>query len=254
MRLEKLSIGYKGKCLVSDLNLSFKPGTLNAIIGVNGIGKSTLIKTLSNEINALSGSVIIDSQELSSISPKESAKLISVVLTNRAENKFLSVYELIQMGRYPYLNWLGKLTQKDFEIIEQALELFSITALRTKKCIELSDGQYQKVLIAKAFVQDTPYILLDEPSTHLDLYHKINLFKTLSDLAKNHQKCIILSTHEIERSIELADQMLLLLEKEHHFSSPKDLINKGVFNRIFPSEMVNFNPLTKSFDINTLNT
>lgn len=250
MRLNNLHIGYNHKELVSNLNLSFELGTLNAIVGVNGIGKSTLIKSITADLKPLKGKILIDDRELSTIAHKELAKLVSVVHTSREENKFLSVHELVQMGRYPYINWIGILTDKDKDIVHEALELFSISEFKDKKCYELSDGQYQKVLIARAFAQDTPYIILDEPSTHLDLYHKINLFKTLSDLAKKHHKCIILSTHEIERSIALCDQMLVLLENKHYFSTPQDLIDKGVFNRIFPSEMVNFNPQTKTFDLN----
>ncbi len=247
MKLENLHIGYDNSTVVSELNIVFKLGCLHTIVGINGIGKSTLIKTLCGEIQSLKGSVSIEGELIESISYKELAKLISVVHTSREENKFLSVYELVQMGRYPYLNWIGKLTDKDKQIIDEALALFEISEYKDQKCFELSDGQYQKVLIARAFAQDTPYIILDEPSTHLDLYHKINLFKILSNLAHNYQKCIILSTHEIERAIELSDQMLVLLKDEHHFDTPQNLIDKEVFQRIFPSEMVVYNPKLNTF-------
>lgn len=247
MRLENLHIGYENYLVASGLTIEFKLGSLNSLVGVNGIGKSTLIKTICGEIQPIEGRVTLDGVHLNSIQHKDLSKIISIVHTTREENKFLSVYEMVQMGRYPYLNWIGKLTAQDHNIINESLNLFSIAEFKDKKCFELSDGQFQIVLIAKAFTQNTPYIILDEPSTHLDLYHKINLFKTLTDLAKKYNKCIIISTHEIERSIELSDQMLVLLEGEHHFASPKELIDKQVFNRIFPSEMVNFNPETKRF-------
>jgi iron complex transport system ATP-binding protein len=247
MKLENLHIGYDNSTVVRNLNLEFKLGSLHTIVGINGIGKSTLIKTICGELKSIEGSVSIEGEFIENISFKELAKQISVVHTSREENKFLSVYELVQMGRYPYLNWIGKLTENDKQIIDQALALFEITEFKNQKCFELSDGQYQKALIARAFAQDTPYIILDEPSTHLDLYHKINLFKILSNLAHNYNKCIILSTHEIERAIELSDQMLVLLKDEHYFDTPQNLIDKEVFQRIFPSEMVNFNPHSKSF-------
>lgn len=247
MKLNNLHIGYETHLVASDLNLEFKLGTLNTLVGINGIGKSTLIKTLSGEIQSIEGSVSIEDELIENISYRELAKKISVVHTSREENKFLSVYELVQMGRYPYLNWIGKLTENDKQIIDEALALFEITEFKDQKCFELSDGQYQKVLIARAFAQDTPYIILDEPSTHLDLYHKINLFKILSNLAHNYQKCIILSTHEIERAIELSDQMLVLLKDEQHFDTPKNLIEKAVFQRIFPTEMVVYNPKLNTF-------
>jgi iron complex transport system ATP-binding protein len=247
MKLNNLHIGYETHLVASDLNLEFKLGTLNTLVGINGIGKSTLIKTICGEIQSIEGSVSIEDELIENISYRELAKKISVVHTSREENKFLSVYELVQMGRYPYLNWIGKLTENDKHIIDEALALFEITEFKDQKCFELSDGQYQKVLIARAFAQDTPYIILDEPSTHLDLYHKINLFKILSNLAHNYQKCIILSTHEIERAIELSDQMLVLLKDEQHFDTPKNLIEKAVFQCIFPSEMVVYNPKLNTF-------
>ncbi len=248
MRLENLHIGYENKTVVSQLNLEFQMGTLNALVGVNGIGKSTLIKTLCGEIPSVEGAIYIDGVHSKNIAPKELAQKISVVHTSREENRFLSVYEMVQMGRYPYLNWIGRHTKEDKKIIDEALALFSIEEFKNKKCYELSDGQYQKVLIAKAYAQNTPYIILDEPSTHLDLYHKIQLFKILSHLAHEHHKCIVLSTHEIERAIQLSDQMLVLIKDTHFFDSPDKLKEKGVFDRIFPSEMVKFNPQSNSFE------
>ena len=164
--------------------------------------------------------------------------------------KNLTVLELIALGRQPYTNWLGALTNEDKSYIDKSISDFDIEELKQKKCHELSDGQLQRVLIARAVTQDTPLILLDEPTTHLDLYHKIQIFKLLQRLAHQNKKTILFTTHEIDLAIQLCDKILLLDGKENPFGTPCELIEQGCFEKLFPAETVKFDAKTGSFKVN----
>jgi len=224
-------------------------GELCAIVGVNGIGKSTLLRTLGKVQPKLSGSVLINNKDLESYNPQELASQISVVLTEPIASKNMTVLELIALGRLPYTNWLGTLTNADKLSIKNCIEHLGLVDLKHKKCYELSDGQLQRVLIARAMAQDTPLILLDEPTTHLDLYHKVQILKLLKQLANTHQKTVLFTTHEIDLAIQLCDKILLLDGKENPFGQPCELIENGAFERLFPADMIAFDAVTGSFKV-----
>lgn len=248
--VEELSIGYKNVEVATNINFKLCSKELCAIIGVNGIGKSTLLRTLGKLQPELSGQILIKNQLLEDYSSLDLAKQTSVVLTEPIASKNLTVKELITLGRQPYTNWLGNLTAADKTHIKESIQSFELQEFTSKKCHELSDGQLQRVLIARAMAQDTPIILLDEPTTHLDLYHKVQIFKLLQSLAHQHQKTIVFTTHEIELAIQLCDKILLLDGKENTFATPNELIKKGSFDTIFPSEMVQFDSTSGSFKVN----
>lgn len=156
---------------------------------------------------------------------------------------------MLALGRLPYTNWLGTLNQHDKTQIENCLQQLDLVTLRDKQCHELSDGQLQRALIARAMVQDTPIILLDEPTTHLDLYHKVQILKLLQKLAKEHQKTILFTTHEIDLAIQLCDKILILDGATNPFGQPCKLIKNGDFDRLFPSDMIRFDSDTGSFKV-----
>lgn len=235
--------------IVKDINFDLLEGELCAIVGVNGIGKSTLLRTLGKVQPKLSGSVLINNKDLESYNPQELASQISVVLTEPIASKNMTVLELIALGRLPYTNWLGTLTNTDKLSIKNCIEHLDLEDLKHKKCYELSDGQLQRVLIARAMAQDTPLILLDEPTTHLDLYHKVQILKLLKQLANTHQKTVLFTTHEIDLAIQLCDKILLLDGKENPFGQPCELIENGVFERLFPADMIAFDAVTGSFKV-----
>ncbi|TAI49149.1 ABC transporter ATP-binding protein [Flagellimonas allohymeniacidonis] len=244
-----LTIGYKSKAVAGNINFSCDSGELCAIIGVNGIGKSTLLRTLGNLQPKLYGSISINNQDLSTYSSGDLAKKLSVVLTEQPSSKNLTVEELIALGRQPYTNWIGTLTSKDKIYIQESLTAFLLKELRHRKCHELSDGQLQRVLIARAMAQDTPLILLDEPTTHLDLYHKVQILKLLQSLTHNEGKTIIFTTHEIDLAIQLCDKILILDGEQNPFGEPCQLIENEHFERLFPEEMVVFDPKTGAFKV-----
>uniref|UniRef100_UPI002623BCD1 ABC transporter ATP-binding protein n=1 Tax=uncultured Muriicola sp. TaxID=1583102 RepID=UPI002623BCD1 len=217
LETRELEVGYflqKGKISVSR-NISFKlhKGEMAAIVGVNGIGKSTLLRTLARVQDKLSGSVLVNGSSVENYKNKDWAMELSVVLTEPLASKNLTVQQLISLGRHPYTNWIGTLSAKDIEKTHQAISLVGLKELKDKKCYELSDGQLQKVMIARALAQDTNIILLDEPTTHLDLYHKVQILKILQHIAHHTNKIVLFTTHEIDLAIQLCDKILIMEER-----------------------------------------
>ncbi|AWX43079.1 Polar-amino-acid-transporting ATPase [Flagellimonas maritima] len=247
--VENLAIGYKSTVVAKQINFSLESGELCAMVGANGVGKSTLLRTLGNLQPNLSGTMTIDEKNLTSYTSLELAQKLSLVLTEQPASKNLTVEELIALGRQPYTNWIGTLTKKDKSQIEESLSTFLLNDLRYRKCHELSDGQLQRVLIARAMAQDTPIIVLDEPTTHLDLFHKVQILKLLQQLAHEKRKTIVFTTHEIDLAIQLCDKILILDGAENPFGEPCQLIEQKCFERLFPSEMVHFDAKTGSFKI-----
>jgi iron complex transport system ATP-binding protein len=239
-----LSIGYttkKEKMIIAEnLNLNFEAGKLIALIGANGIGKSTLLRTITGIQKPLSGTITLHEKDIFLYDSLELAQNLSLVLTEKLPTSNLTVFELIALGRQPYTNWIGKLSDEDLLQINHAMELTQITHLSSKKHHEISDGQLQKVLIARALAQDTPLIILDEPTTHLDLFHKVGVFKLLKKLAKENNKCILFSTHDIDLAIQLADEMIVMTEENVIQDQPCNLISKGVFNALFKDDSIVF--------------
>ncbi len=220
-----------------------------AIVGVNGIGKSTLLRTLGSVQPKLGGEIYLDEKKLTAYHPLELASKISVVLTEPIASKNLTVLELISLGRQPYTNWIGTLTNLDKRKINEAIKLVQIEDLQGKKCYELSDGQLQKVMIARALAQDTSIMLLDEPTSHLDLYHKVHILKLLRQIAHETQKTILFTTHEIEIAIQLCDKMLIMEKEQSSFGEPCELISNRNFENLFPSDTITFDSQTGSFKV-----
>lgn len=239
-----LSIGYTTKketiVIAENLNLNLQEGKLIALIGANGIGKSTLLRTLTGIQKPISGSVILNTKNLNDIDSWTIAQQLSVVLTEKLPPSNLSVFELIALGRQPYTNWIGKLTEIDILKINEAIELTQIAHLSDKKHYEISDGQLQNVLVARALAQDTALIILDEPTTHLDLVHKVSLFKLLKKLTKETNKCILFSTHDIDLAIQLSDEMIIMTPENVVQDEPCNLISKGIFDTLFVDENIKF--------------
>lgn len=239
-----LSIGYTAKkekiVIASHLNLNLQTGKLISLVGANGIGKSTLLRTLTGIQKPISGIVYLNEKDIQSFEPLVLAQNLSLVLTEKLPQSNLTVFELIALGRQPYTNWLGKLSEEDLEKVNQAMQLTQIEALANKKHFEISDGQLQKVLIARALAQDTPLIILDEPTTHLDLLHKVSVFKLLKKLSQETNKCILFSTHDIDLAIQLSDEMIVMTADNVVQGQPCNLISKGIFDTLFKDENIKF--------------
>lgn len=243
LHTENLSIGYPNKngdkAIASGIDLSFSSGKLISLIGANGIGKSTLLRTITGIQKPLSGKIILNEKEIETYLPQTIAKQLSLVLTEKLPPSNLTVFELIALGRQPYTNWIGKLSPDDLSAVETAMQQTETTYLAQKKHYEISDGQLQKVMIARALAQDTPLIVLDEPTTHLDIQHKVSLFRLLKKLAASG-KCILFSTHDIDMAIEFSDKMVLMFDRKTIQGKPADFIADGTFNKIFNVDDIAF--------------
>ncbi len=251
LQTKNLSIGYTSKkevlTIASDINISLLKGKLITLIGGNGIGKSTLLKTITAIQTPIFGEVILNNKDIFSIENLVLAQQQSLVLTDKLPSSNLTVWELIALGRQPYTNWIGTLSDEDYSKINIAIQLTNIEHLSEKKHFEISDGQLQKVLIARALAQDTDLIILDEPTTHLDLFHKVSVFKLLQKLAHETEKCILFSTHDIDLAIQLSDEMIVMTKGYCIQDQPCNLIEKGVFDTLFKDEHIVFDKTRGKF-------
>ncbi len=256
LKFENLSTGYNqssGKkiYLHNGLNCIVGSGELITLLGPNGAGKSTLLKTLTGMIPALAGEVYYNEYNLANISKKEIAKKVAVVLTDKIDDRYLNAFDIVGTGRYPYGSFLGNLTKTDKDKIVSALKIVGAYDLITRYFYSLSDGEKQKVLLARAIAQDTPLILLDEPTAFIDSPGKVIIMNLMNELVVNHNKTILLTTHDTELALRYATK-LWLLGKENYFEEgmPDIMAQSGQINRLFDREGVVFNKMNKRFETN----
>lgn len=237
IRTIDLAIGYnKGKnvkVVLDNLNIELSGGEFICLLGANGSGKSTLIRTIAGFQAPLGGKVIIDGRKIESFSRQTLAQRISVVLTDRVAASNLNVFDLVSLGRYPFTNWLVNLTKEDKQAINNAIKQTGISDLLDSKIFELSDGQIQKCMIARALAQDGPIMILDEPTTHLDLNNRVEIMRLLRELAHNQSKTILVATHELDLALQMADSFLLISRNGIQKGIPEDLILSGVLDEVF---------------------
>lgn len=255
IQLHHLDIGYHSKHhvhpVVTNLEATLHSGQMTCLLGANGVGKSTLLRTLSAFLPPLAGEISLMDKPLSTYSDKELARTISVVLTERIDVPDLLVTDVVGLGRTPYTNFLGQLSANDYVLIEAALHATGITHLAQRKLHTLSDGERQKAMIAKALAQDTPIILLDEPTAFLDYPSKVEMMQLLHHLSYSMQKTIFLSTHDLDLALQIAD-CVWLLDNQGSLTTglPEALILNGILPRFFHSEGVCFDASTGYFSVN----
>ena len=217
IRLENLEIGYKAKnqniSVFKNIHLNLKSGNLVGLLGDNGIGKSTLLKTITGNLTPISGEVIINSQSIVNIPIQDLSKILSIVTTEKISGFNLTVWDVVASGRIPYLNLFGKLTPNDETIVLVSLEQLNLLSLKNELMDELSDGQRQKVMIAKSLAQQTPIIILDEPTAFLDYTSKHHLFSILKSLSVEQHKLIIVSSHDVDLLKKYTTSSITLLGK-----------------------------------------
>lgn len=249
-----LSIGYKNHKHKEDQklhhNLSFKllKGELVCLLGANGSGKSTLLRTLGKMQPPLEGTVSIFNKQLYQYQHKELAQLVGVVLTDKSASGGFTVREVVELGRYPYTGFFGQLNKEDNKVIERALNDVGISHKADNFLADLSDGERQKVMIAKALSQECPIILLDEPTAFLDIESRIEIMSLLHDLAHKQNKTILLSTHDVDLAFLLSDRLWLLSKEIGLINGvPEDIILSGTIDRFFSNNKIAFNKYSGSF-------
>jgi iron complex transport system ATP-binding protein len=256
LRTEELAVGYaSGRVnhapVANGVNVDIHAGQLVCLLGPNGSGKSTLLRTLAGLQPALQGAIEIGGFNSGKLKPTQLAKMISLVLTDSVRLSNLSVYSMIALGRYPHSNWLGTLEETDRAVIDLAIAQTRIGHFLDRKIATLSDGECQKVMLARALAQDTPLLMLDEPTAHLDLPSRIQLMRLLLRLARQTHKGILISTHELDLALQVADEVWLLSgEGQLHKGTPEDLVLNGTFEAAFNKEGILFDKASGSFPMN----
>ena len=207
LRINGLKIGYKGKALFPAMDVTLYEGECVALVGANGSGKTTLFKTLTGSLKPIEGHIELCDKPLDEYSPNERAKLFSLVLTEKPYDLFMSVFDIVSAGRYPHSGLMAKLRDEDYSLIKEKLQITGIINLIDRDFVSLSDGEKQKVMIAKALVQDTPIIYMDEPTAFLDYPSKVELMRLIARLAKEEHKTILYSSHDLELLMKHASTM-----------------------------------------------
>lgn len=250
IQLSDVTTGYRGKPVTRDINAYLQAGELTCLLGPNGAGKSTLLKTLSAFIPPLSGEITIEGVNIRKISASMLARSIAVVLTRRPATMNMTVEELVSIGRSPYTSFFGGLHENDREVVDKSIRLVGIDDLRTRNVNTLSDGERQKALIAKALAQQTRIIFLDEPTAFLDYPSKVEIMQLLYTIAREENKTVFMSTHDLELALQIADK-IWLLDKERglNIGIPEDLAYAGLLGDYFQRGGLKFNYTTGLFEI-----
>lgn len=234
LKATDLIIGYKDKAILPPINVTLEEGALVALIGPNGSGKSTLFKTLIGNLKPIGGSVRLYDKDISSYSPKDKASMIGIVLTERPDDMFLKVFDVVATGRCPYTNFFGKINNEDLNIVKESLEIVGIINLIDRYFNTLSDGEKQKVMIAKTLAQNTPIIFMDEPTAFIDYPSKIDLLSLMKRLAIEQKKTIVFSSHDLELLLRFTDDIWMISKgKEFLNCKSNDIRNSGIIKEYF---------------------
>lgn len=234
IQLHDFSIGYNGQLLLENVNAEIAGGHLTALIGRNGSGKSTLLRALAGLNTDYSGEIIINGRPLGSVSSWQLARTIAFVSTERVRISNLRCEDVVAMGRAPYTNWIGRLQETDHKIVHDSLAAVGMTDYASRTMDRMSDGECQRIMIARALAQDTPVILLDEPTSFLDLTNRYELCALLANLAHDSKKCILFSTHELHTAIDLCDNLAIINSPQLFYTPAKSAETASLLHRLFP--------------------
>jgi iron complex transport system ATP-binding protein len=253
LTLENLSAGYirarrDPLVVVREICITLPAGEMVCLLGPNGAGKSTLMRTVAGMQPPINGRVFLNSDDIHKLAARDLAKRLSVVLTERVSIGMLTAYALVALGRYPYTDWTGRLTEHDHAVVRSAIQAVGAESLAAHNITELSDGERQKIMIARALAQETPIMVLDEITAFLDLPRRVEVMRILRDLAHDAKKAILLSTHDLDLALRSADK-IWLLPKGGAFQSgtPSELINNGAFENAFQTQGARFDRASGSF-------
>jgi iron complex transport system ATP-binding protein len=245
IELKQLSVGYgqSGRApveVLKNVNLSAASGEMVALIGSNGIGKSTLLRSLAGFQPWFSGDITVGGKSLKELTPGETAKLMCFVSTDNVRIPNLSVFDMVAYGRFPYTNWIGMLTTEDKFIVSEAIRKVGLSGFENRSVMHISDGERQRTMIARALAQDTPVVVLDEPTAYLDVSNKYEIFHLLRMLAAEKGKTVVLSTHDLNIALREVDKLWLIAPAGNFQGAPEDAVLSGWLNQLFNNEHIGF--------------
>lgn len=249
IQLSNITLAFGERRLMHDVTTRFECGSMVALLGRNGTGKSTLLRAMAKLGRVSVGEILVDGRNIDDVDVRQLARMVAFVNTERVDVEALSAYDLVAIGRSPYTDWTGRLTDADRVVVERAMQITGVEHLAQRMVESLSDGECQRVMIARALAQDTPVILLDEPTAFLDLPNRYELCSLLSRLAHDEGKLIIFSTHELDIALSLADSVALVDTPQLVHLPTSELISSGRIERLFDSEYVLFDPQSKAIKL-----
>ena len=234
IKTEKLTIGYNGKPLIKDINIAIKKGEIITIIGPNGAGKSTLLKNLARQLDPIEGCVYLKDFKLSEMSGSELSKKVAILFTDRIKGEMMNCYDVVATGRYPYTGYFGVLSSKDKEIVENTMKLVKVEELREKDFKKISDGQRQRIMLARALCQEPEIVLLDEPTSFLDIRHKLEFLSILEKMKEDKKLTVIMSVHELDIAQKISDRILCLKgDTVDKFGTPEEVFTEEYIRNLF---------------------
>ena len=245
IEVKNVTVGYEQAGgtpleILKDINYDAAPGEMVALVGSNGIGKSTLLRTMVGFQKYFAGEVKVNGSELEEIGIKELARIMSFVSTENIRVANMTVFDLVAYGRFPYTNWMGKLTENDRQKVDDAIQKVGLQGFENRQITRVSDGERQRAMIARAVAQDTPVIILDEPTAFLDVSNKYEIFHLLQVLARERGKTIILSTHDLNIALREVDKLWIVTDNGLFQGAPEDAVLGGWLNRLFQNENIGF--------------
>ncbi|MDO4616106.1 MAG: ABC transporter ATP-binding protein [Lachnospiraceae bacterium] len=248
--MDALSVGYNGKTLIDDINIEIKKGEIVTLIGPNGSGKSTILKSITRQLKLIGGKVVFDSNNLEAMSYKEMSTKMAVVLTERLKPELMTCHDIVATGRYPYTGRLGILSREDEEKVDAALAAVHAADLGERDFDAISDGQRQRVLLARAICQEPEIIILDEPTSFLDIRHKLELLAILKRMAKKNNITVIMSLHEIDLAEKISDKVLCV-KGDHtvHYGTPEEIFEEQKIRSLYEIDNGFFDPLFGSIEL-----
>ena len=234
IKMKDLAVGYQGNALISDINLKIKKGEIVTLIGPNGAGKSTILKSITRQLKLIGGEVYIDSEEIRKLSYKEMAVKAAVMLTERMKPELMTCHDIVATGRYPYTGRLGILSREDERKVDEALEAVHAQGLGIRNFQEISDGQRQRVLLARAICQEPEIIVLDEPTSFLDIRHKLELLTILKQMVLDHQLTVIMSLHELDLAQKISDKVICVHgEYIEKYGAPEEIFTSEYIRKLY---------------------
>lgn len=250
IRMDDLSVGYNGKAIIRDICIDIKRGEIVTLIGPNGAGKSTILKSITRQLSLIRGKVIFDEQDLHSMNYRELSQKMAVVLTERLKTDLLTCYDIVASGRYPYTGKLGLLTEEDERMVDEAMAVVHATELGPKDFNAISDGQRQRVLLARAICQDPEIIVLDEPTSFLDIRYKLELLSILRNMAKKKGITVVMSLHEIDLAEKISDRIICVKgEKIYRYGVPEEIFHDEMIRELYSLDNGFFDSLFGSIEL-----